>query len=107
MLNRSNNTQTSIWKIKNKFFPKIQPNLPVAKKNLAGQIISNREELKSVYLEHFVFRMRSRPILPHLKNYQNEIESQFESILQITKNNKISDWSLDDLNKVLKTLKKR
>ena len=32
VLNKSNNTQTSIWKIKNKFFPKIQPNLPVAKK---------------------------------------------------------------------------
>ena len=105
-LNNSNNTQTNIWKIKNKFFPKIEPNLPVAKRNLFGQIISNREELKSVYLENFVFRMRSRPILPHLKNYQEEIESQFECILQLTKNRKFPDWSLDDLNKVLKTLKK-
>ena len=105
-LNNSKNTQTSIWKIKNKFFPKIQPNLPVAKKNLAGQIISNREELKSVYLENFMFRMRSRPILPDLTKYQAEIESQFESILRVTKYKIIPDWSLEDLNKVLKSLKK-
>ena len=84
----------------------MQPNLPVAKKNSKGQIISNREELKSIYLDNFAFRMRSRPILPHLKNYQQEIESRFENILRITKHKKVPDWSIEELNKVLKTLKK-
>ena len=102
-LKQSNNNQEGIWKIKNKFYPKIQANLPIAKYNRAGQIISNPEELKKVYLEHFIHRMRSRPILPHLEDYKKEIEISFEKILKITKYNTIPDWSLRELDKVLMT----
>ena len=37
-----------IWKIKRKIFPKIKPSLPVGKKNLKGQLITNQEELKDL-----------------------------------------------------------
>ena len=106
-LNQSNSKQTGIWKIKNKFFPKLEPTLPVAKKNLAGQIISNKEELKSIYLDHFAYRMRSRPIMPNMEKYKKDIDSQLESILNLTRLKKIPDWSITDLDKVLGTLKKR
>ena len=43
-LNGSNNKQYNIWKLKNKFYPKIKPAMPVAKKNLAGKIITNGAE---------------------------------------------------------------
>ena len=79
ILKQSNNKQRNIWKIKNKFMPKIQSPLPAAKLNLSGQIISNKQELKSVYLEHFAYRMRSRPIMQHLKAYQREISGYTKS----------------------------
>ena len=64
----SKNNQQSIWKIKNKFLTKKQPTLPVAKKNIDGKIVTNKNKLKNLYREHFSHRMRSRPILPHLEN---------------------------------------
>ena len=50
--------------------------------------------------------MRSRPILPGLESYQKNIEREFQDILSITKENNFPDWTLQDLNKVLKSLKK-
>ena len=104
-LKSSKNTQQNIWSLKNRFLPKSQPAKPVAKKNIDGQIITNHNELKKLYAEHFSFRMRSRPIVPSLVEYQVQIEKQFENILNITKDQKFEDWSIQDLEKVLKSLK--
>ena len=39
------------WKMKKKYFPKLKPTLPLAKKNLKGQLITNPEELKDLYMD--------------------------------------------------------
>ena len=44
--------------------------------------------------------------MSNLKNYQIEIEKKFQRILKVTQNVKYPDWSIGDLDKVLKTLKK-
>ena len=53
-----------IWKIKKKYFPKIKPSLPVGKKNIKQQLITNPEELTELYLETFRYRLRHRPSQP-------------------------------------------
>ena len=58
-----------VWKMKRKFFPKIKPTLPVGKKNLKGQIITNPEELKDLYLDTFQFRLRHRPVKPGFEDH--------------------------------------
>ena len=51
-----------MWRQMKKLFPKnVQP-LPVGKKNKRGQIITNPEQLKDLYLETYVHRLRHRPI---------------------------------------------
>ena len=35
-----------IWKIKRKVFPKSKPSIPVGKKNIKNQLVSNAEELR-------------------------------------------------------------
>ena len=79
--------------------------MPAAKKNLNGQIITNPSELKTIYREHFVFRVRKRPILPGMEKYQENVENNFKKILNETKTNTFPDWSMQDLEKVLKSLK--
>ena len=106
ILLNSTNRQKSIWKIKKIFFPKIQPPLPIAKKDSNGQLISNPNELKVVYLKHFAFRMRNRPIAPGLEKYESDIKKQFLQILKKTKTVFSNDWTVQDLEKVLKSLKK-
>ena len=49
-----------VWKNKRKLLPKIKPNLPVGKKNLKKQLITNPEELKELYLNTFKYRLRRR-----------------------------------------------
>ena len=45
--NNGNLSHQGVWKLKKKHFPKIKPTLPVAKKNLKGQLITNPEELET------------------------------------------------------------
>ena len=87
------------------FFPKNKSGLPIAKKNIHGHIITNHVELKKVYLEHFVFRMRGRPIRPGMETYEKEVKLKLRNILSSTQNIQSPDWTIFDLNKVLRTLK--
>ena len=56
--------QRGLWKTKQQLFPRIKPSLPIAKKNLKGQLITHPDELKALYLETFRFRLRHRPVKP-------------------------------------------
>ena len=105
ILKKSKNSQMSIWDIKKLFFPKIKPQFPVAKRNIFGKIITNPNQIQNIYLEHFIFRMRKRPILPGLENYQKEVEVNFQKVLNSTKNILFPDWTMTDLERVLRTLK--
>ena len=49
--------------------------------------------------------MRSRPILNKYKDYEIEIENKFAGILNITSRNQFPDWTLANLESVIKSLK--
>ena len=100
-------TMCGFWKLKAKLFPKKRSKIPVAKKNQKGQIITNHFELKNVYLDHFKFRMRERPILPKYEYFKKQVEMEFDIILKKTEKIKLKDWDVNDLNTVLKSLKMR
>lgn len=102
----TNGKQRSIWKVKNKFFPKIKTTVPEAKRNLANKIITNPTELKKLYVKHFQHRMRPRPMLNKFKKYETQINQKFESILLFTRENCFPDWTVNDLEIVLKSLKR-
>ena len=56
-----NNDSVSIngmWNIKKKVFPKLTQVIPTGKKNAAGQIITNPEALKQLYLDTYKHRLR-------------------------------------------------
>ena len=78
----------------------------MAKFDLSNKIITNPKELKHVYVNHFQHRMRKRPLIPKFEEYNRDIENKFSNILKITKVNKFPDWSKQDLEKVLKSLKR-
>ena len=103
---KSNGKHGNIWKLKNRFSPKIKPSIPIAKMNLANKIITNPVELKKVYVKHFQHRMRTRPILDKYKSYESAIQNRFSDILNFTNENKYPDWSMQNLEDVLKSLKR-
>ena len=94
-----------IWNVKRKIFPKIKPPLPVGKKNLKGQLITNHEELKDLYLDTFKHRLRHRPILPGYEENLEKQEELFRYRLDISKRKKTPPWGMKNLDIVLQKLK--
>ena len=95
-----------VWKTKRKVFPKIKPTLPVGKKNLKKQLITNPEELKILYLDTFKYRMRQKPVKPGYESILSLQEELFKLRLEEAKKKKSPDWTLADLEEALKWLNK-
>jgi hypothetical protein len=51
-----------MWSLKRKVFHKVKESLPFGKKDFDGKIITAQSELKKLYLETFVHRLRHRPV---------------------------------------------
>ena len=100
-----NVSHQGIWKNKKKLFPKIKPTLAVGKKNLKGQLITNPDELKELYLETFKDRLRQRPAQPGYENLLKSQEELFKLRLEMSKLKKTAPWTMKDLDDALKTLK--
>ena len=94
-----------IWKLKKRIFPKHSKSLPVCKKDAKGKIVSNPEELKSLYLQTYKHRLRHRPIAQDLRGLKNLKETLFKKRLRLSKLRKSSKWNKKDLETVLKKLK--
>jgi hypothetical protein len=103
--NDDNLQHQGIWKIKRKVFPKIKPSLPVGKKNIKTQLITNPEELKKLYLDTFKYRLRHRPVQPGLESLLDDLEELFKERLEMSKNVKTKDWTTEDLEEALMQLK--
>ena len=50
--------------------------------------------------------MRTRPILSKYKIYDSFIKNRFQETLKSTSKNRAPDWKIEDLEKVLKSLKR-
>ena len=94
-----------IWKIKKKYFPKIKPCLPAGKKNIKGQLITNPDELKELYLQTFKFRLRHRKAQPGFESLLVSQEELFKLRLELAKVKHTSPWNMNDLEEALKELK--
>ena len=53
---------SGVWKLKNKLFPKNIKALPMSKKDAVGRLVSSPDELKNLYIDTYVHRLRHRPI---------------------------------------------
>ena len=51
-----------MWSLKKKVFPKNKESLPFAKIDMDGKIITAQSQLKDLYIDTFVHRLRHRPI---------------------------------------------
>ena len=103
--NNGNLSHQGVWKAKRKYFPKIKPSLPVGKKNLKKQLITNPEELKELYLDTFKFRLRQRPAQPGFESQLKLQKELFDLRLNLAKKRKTPLWKMIDLENALKKLK--
>ena len=82
------NRRKQMWKLLKKKFPKISTAVPVGKKDRKGNIITNHEGLKHLYLQTYVNRLRNSPIKPDFEEIRRLKMELFELRLKLSKNTK-------------------
>ena len=95
-----------MWKIKQRIIPKHCPPLPVAKVDSSGRLVSDPEELKKLYIETYIHRLRKRPIRPEFKELEQLKLELFNKRMKIVKLQKYELWNLENIRYILKALKK-
>ena len=88
-----------MWKVKQKTFPK-NP-----KKTTSGRLVSNHEELKSLYLETFRNRLRHRKMKHDFLEIQNLKETLCFKRLQLVRLENVHKWTTIEIDRALSSLK--
>ena len=86
-------------------FPKNGANVPIAKKDVNGLLVTNPDLLKKLYLDTYQHRLRHRPIRADLVHLKSLKEDLFNQRLRLAKMCKSEPWLNKDLDKVLAALK--
>ena len=69
--NPDNINLTKMWKLLNKILPKVGNEVPTAKKNHRGKLVSGAKNLKILMLKEYTQRLRNRPVRPDLELLRN------------------------------------
>ena len=96
---------SQMWKNLKKIWPKTGTNLPSAKRNHQGKIITDPHSLKLLLAKEYRERLRSRPIRPDLKQLEVYKKTISDIKMKIASLRKSSDWTISELEKALKCLK--
>ena len=84
---------------------KIDTNLPVAKYDESGNLISNFDEMKNLYVRVYKHRLRHRDIKPGFEQLRELKENLFKMRKTVAMGRKTDQWSTSEVVNVLKLLK--
>ena len=96
----------SLWNLKKELFPQSRdpPTAMVDPEN--GNLVTNEEKIQKLALKTYTKRLENKPIKKGLENIQDAKEKLCDKLLKVAAANKTPPWQLQDLEKVLKFLKK-
>ena len=97
--------QLKTWALKKKLAPKNCPEAPSAKINEEGELVTEQKELEKLYLKTYVERLKPNPISEDMKEISELRSLLFDLRLDMCGNRTSPEWSMDDLEIVLKRLK--
>ena len=97
--------QVKTWGLKKKLAPKNVIDPPAAKKDRTGKLVTDRAELENLYLETYKARLSPNQISEDLVELKNLKEFLFSIRKQLAEKEVSKDWTVADLDIVLKSLK--
>ena len=95
-----------MWSLKKKVFPNNKESLPFAKMDVDGKVITAQSQLKDLYIETFVHRLRHRPVQEDFKQLKYLNEELCARRLEYVKQQKTNPWTTSELRISLSSLKK-
>ena len=94
-----------LWKLKKKLSP-ICREPPTAMVNKEGKLLTSPKQIEALAIEIFEDRLKNKPINENLYNKMKKTKDDLCNLrFKFTKNNKTPDWTMKELNLVLKQLK--
>ena len=96
-----------MWKVKKKICPKNEVSPPIAKLDQFGNLVTNQEQLKSLYVDTYKDRLRHRDMKPSISYLRHLKDFLFNERFELSKLRKSMDWTPDNLLKIQKSLKTR
>ena len=90
----------------NKILPKFKTSVPTAKKDHMGKIVSTPSGLKKLLAKEYKGRLRTRPVRPDLVGLDQRRRRILKMKLKLASSRPSSPWSMSDLERALKDLKK-
>ena len=97
-------SQLGFWKLKKKLCPQVM-DPPMAKINEVGMIVTAPNLLRDLYLRTYKHRLRQRQMKKEFNDIFCLKTELWESRMIELKTSKSEPWSIENLNKVLKSLK--
>ena len=97
--------QIKTWALKKKLAPKNVIDPPAAKKDVDGNLVTKKNELETLYLETYQARLTPNSISEDLVELKQLKEYLFEIRKRLAAEEVTKDWTIEDLEKVLKNLK--
>ena len=88
-----------------KLTPKKWNDPPAAKKDEDGNLVTDPKDLESLYLKTYKHRLTPNTVLKEFEELKYLKEYLLELQLDIAKSKRTSDWTFNDLDKTLKSLK--
>ena len=83
-----------MWNILKKKYPKCEIAVPIGKKDKSGNIVSNHEGLKDLYLNTYMHRLRNRPVKKEYEEMKSYKDDLFDLRLRLARLNKLLPWNM-------------
>ena len=98
----------SLWNLKKELFPQTRDPRTAMIDPRNGNLLTNEDKILDAALYTYTKRLENKPIKDSLKNIKEAKEKLCEKRLKIkiARSTKTPPWSMEDLDKVLKNLKK-
>ena len=93
-----------MWRLKSKIIPQ-QTNLPAAKRDQLGNLVTEPNELMALYVKTYKERLKSNEVDPQMKDLCTLKNDLWSMILKNLQEQTTKLWSLVELEEVLKSLK--
>ena len=95
-----------MWKTKKSLWPKKNQSIPTGKINHEGKLLTGPEDIKKLLKKEYSERLRTRPTHPGITHLDKIKEESFKVKLRESKQKQSEDWTMIELEHVLKNIKK-
>lgn len=97
-------SRSGLWEVKKSVCHRSK-DPPMAKKDTAGNLVTEPEKLKQLYINEFTNRLRPREMASGMANLRSVKEKLWSKRKEELKQIKTADWNMQQLETVIKSLK--